>query len=127
MLEFTDFEIVLLTSSFAFAVLGALAGVFSVFINESSVKEFSKRIVLGIFYSLVAGLLVTSMMIEISTPSPKELFIANSLFSLLFGFWGGRSANRKIDDKQKAQKLFHDVMSAKSVDEMSAIVSVKSQ
>ncbi|MFT7157445.1 MAG: putative membrane protein [Parvicella sp.] len=126
MFEYTGFEMALLVSSLAFATLGSIAGVMSVYINEKEIKELSKRLTAGLFFGLVSGILVSSMMMVIATTTPKELFVANSLFSLLFGLWGGGIVSRKIDDKQRTEKLINEVMSAESEDEIRSILNAKS-
>ena len=126
MFQFNDFESLLLLSSLGLSALGAVAGVFSAFVNEDKVKELSKRLVLGIFFSLMAGILVTSMMLDIATSTPKYLLIANSLFSLLFGLWAGGIANRKLDDKQRTEALVNEVMSAETEGEIRSILKEKS-
>jgi uncharacterized membrane protein len=126
MIEYTEFELALLVASLAFATFGSIAGVLSIYINEKEVNEVSKRITVALFFGLVAGLLVSSMMIAISTSTPKELVVANCLFSLLFGLWAGGIANRKIDDKHQTEKLISDVMSAESEDTIRSILNAKS-
>jgi hypothetical protein len=124
MIELTEYQSMLLAIIIACSLLGAVGGVFSAFLDRKVVPHFKSRLFLGLVFGLVAGCLVFSMLCDV-TPGSKEIVTASGLFSLLFGLWAGRSANRKLDDRQKTQVLIDEVCSSKTLNEITSVVEAR--